>query len=40
MTTQETYDDDYTVTEIAALGYGNPDSSISYDKQLKSGELL
>lgn len=28
-----------TVTEIPSLGYGNPDSKISYAKQLESGEL-
>lgn len=27
------------VTEIPSLGYGNPDSKISYSKQLESGEL-
>ena len=28
-----------TVTEIPSLGYGNPDSKISYTKQIESGEL-
>jgi len=28
------------VKEMSRLGYGNPEASISYDKQLKSGELL
>lgn len=28
-----------TITELPPMGYGNPDSSISYDKQRKNGEL-
>lgn len=27
------------ITEIAPIGYGDPESTISYDKQLKTGEL-
>lgn len=39
MATKEKYEIKYTITEVEALGYGNPDSPISYEKQIKSGEL-
>lgn len=37
--TKERYVMRYVITEVDALGYGNPESPISYEKQLVSGEL-
>lgn len=39
MATKEKYEIKYAITEVEALGYGNPDSPISYEKQIESGEL-
>lgn len=39
MIIEKEHEKETTVTEIAPIGYGNPDSAISYTKQLESGEL-
>ncbi len=36
---KEKYEMRYVITEADAMGYGNPDSPISYKKQLETGEL-
>jgi hypothetical protein len=39
MTFETEHEKDLSILEIAPIGYGNPESSISYTKQLESGEL-
>lgn len=39
MITEKEHEQPITVTELAPLGFGNPNSSISRTKQLESGEL-
>lgn len=39
MSLEKEHETTLTITEISPLGYGNPDSSISYDKQRANGEL-
>jgi hypothetical protein len=39
MSLEKEHEKQPTITEIAPIGYGNPESAISYDKQIASGEL-
>ena len=39
MSLEKEHEQELTILEIAPIGYGNPESSISYTKQIESGEL-
>lgn len=39
MSLEKEHENELTIVEIAPIGYGNPESSISYTKQIESGEL-